>query len=182
MGAEDDGVVSGEAFDQVARFVDLFGVETGSRLIQDQNFRIVDDGLGETNALAVAFGELAQQLVFHVCNRTAIQYVVNSLRQFRPRQPFDLADKRQIFGSAHFQIEWGSFRQVADAPFHFQRTFQHVKTSNDSGAGGRWQKTGKHPHGGGLAGPVGAKETYDLTLSHAKRDIVYRRVPRIPLR
>ena len=45
--------------DQLAGLDDLLGVEARRRLVQDQHVRVVEDGLGEADALAVALGELA---------------------------------------------------------------------------------------------------------------------------
>ena len=53
--AQNDGVVAGEALDQVARLVDLFGIQSSSRFVQNEHVWIVNDGLGQPHALAIAF-------------------------------------------------------------------------------------------------------------------------------
>ena len=55
--AQNDGVIAGEALDQVARFIDLLGIEASRRLVQDQHVRIVDDGLRQSHALPVALSK-----------------------------------------------------------------------------------------------------------------------------
>ncbi len=60
VSAQDDGVVAGETLDQLARFIDLLGIEAGSRLVENQHVGIVNDGLRQADALAVALGELAE--------------------------------------------------------------------------------------------------------------------------
>ena len=72
VGAEDDGVVAGEAVDQLADFDDLLGIEAGGGLVEDQDVGVVDDRLGEADALAVALGELADQLVADVADGAAL--------------------------------------------------------------------------------------------------------------
>ena len=62
--AENDGVVAGETFDQIACFVDLLGIESCGRLVEDQHIGIVNDRLRQPDALAIAFRELAQKLRF----------------------------------------------------------------------------------------------------------------------
>jgi len=52
--AQDNRVVASEALDQVARLVDLLGVESGGGLVQDEHVRIVKDGLRQADALPVA--------------------------------------------------------------------------------------------------------------------------------
>jgi hypothetical protein len=66
VGAENDGVVAGEMLQQFADLDDLLGVETGSGFVEDEDIGIVDDGLGQSDALAVAFGELADELLADV--------------------------------------------------------------------------------------------------------------------
>ncbi len=62
MGAENDGMVAGQALDQVAGFVDLFGIEARRGFVKNQHVGVVDDGLRQTDPLAIAFRELAQKL------------------------------------------------------------------------------------------------------------------------
>ena len=59
VGAENDGVIAGEAGDQLAGFALLFGIEAGGGLIENQHGRVVNDRLGDADALPVAFGKLA---------------------------------------------------------------------------------------------------------------------------
>jgi len=46
VGAENDGVIAGEGLDEVAGFVNLFGIEASGRLVKNQDVGIVNDGLG----------------------------------------------------------------------------------------------------------------------------------------
>ena len=82
VGAQDDGVFAGEALDQLARFDDLLRVESGGRLVENQDVGIVNDGLREADALPVAFGELADQLV-SARRATAQRSMTSSTRRFR---------------------------------------------------------------------------------------------------
>ena len=79
MGAENDGVVAGQALDQVAGFIDLFGIEAGRWFVKNQHVGVVNDGLRQPNPLAIAFGEFAQKLVFHIRHKAALTYIVDAL-------------------------------------------------------------------------------------------------------
>ena len=79
VGAENNGVIAGQAANQLAGFVDLFGIQAGGGLVENQNIGIVDDGLGQSDALPVAFGELADQLVSR-------RRRWRSARKLRPRE------------------------------------------------------------------------------------------------
>ena len=56
--AQDDRVIAGELLDQLARFDDLLRVEAGGRLVEDEDVRVVNQRLGEADALAVALRQL----------------------------------------------------------------------------------------------------------------------------
>ena len=58
---------------QLAGLDDLLGVEAGGGLVEDQDVGVVDDGLGEADALPVAFGELADQLVADVAEGAPVR-------------------------------------------------------------------------------------------------------------
>src|SRR5882762_1369258 len=104
VGAQNDGVIAGQALDQLARFIDLLGVEAGGGLVENQHVGIVDDGLRKAYTLAIAFGELAEQLVFYVGDGAAVANVLDALGQLGFGEAFQAADKLQIFGGAHFRI------------------------------------------------------------------------------
>ena len=76
--AQNDGVIAGQALDQVARLIDLLGIEARGRLVEDQHIGIVDDGLRQADALAVAFGELPDQLVSDVGDGAALAGVIDA--------------------------------------------------------------------------------------------------------
>ena len=84
--AENDGVIAGQALDQVARLVDLLGIEAGGGLVENQHVGIVNDGLRQADALAVAFGELAEQLVLYIGDGAALADVVDALAQLGARR------------------------------------------------------------------------------------------------
>ena len=56
MGGKENRAVAGQALDQAADVYDLGGVEADCRLVQDQQFGSVQNGLGKTDPLAEAFG------------------------------------------------------------------------------------------------------------------------------
>ena len=59
--AEDDRVVAGQLLDELARLDDLLRVEAGGRFVEDEHVGIVDQGLGQADALPVALRSFAQR-------------------------------------------------------------------------------------------------------------------------
>src|SRR5713101_8168448 len=58
VGAENDRVIARELLDELTRFDDLLRIEARRRLVQNQHVRVVNERLGETDALLVPFREL----------------------------------------------------------------------------------------------------------------------------
>ncbi|MNN90448.1 hypothetical protein D3C81_2083980 [compost metagenome] len=52
-----------ELLDQLADFDNLLGVQTGGRLIENQQIRLMQNGLGQTQPLPVAFGQPLDDLL-----------------------------------------------------------------------------------------------------------------------
>ena len=63
VGGEDDGFGLTQGGDQVADLKLLVGVESIGRFIQNQHVRVVYQGLGQTDTLSKAFGEVLNRLV-----------------------------------------------------------------------------------------------------------------------
>ncbi len=97
VGAEDDGVVAREGLDQVAGIDGLLRIETGGRLVEDQNIGVMDDGLGEPYALAVTFGQLADKLVLHVGDVAALADLVDAAVQVRARRALSGARRKSRY-------------------------------------------------------------------------------------
>src|SRR6266404_5801182 len=132
--AEDDGVVAGEALDELASIVDLLGVEAGGGLVENEHVGIMDDGLREADALTIALGEFAEQLVLNIDNGAALANIIDALGEIRFGKTFQAADKLQIFGGAHFRIQRRRLRQIANALLHLEGLLEDVEASDRGGA------------------------------------------------
>ena len=59
-------MVAAEAFDQLASLDDLLRVEASRRLVENQHLGIVQQCLGEADALPIPFRQLSAMAVRHV--------------------------------------------------------------------------------------------------------------------
>ena len=67
----------------------LLRVEAGRRLVDDDQFRVAQQGLRDAEALAHAAGKAAQALVAYVEQIGLLQQAIDNLAPARPlRQPF----------------------------------------------------------------------------------------------
>ena len=168
VGAEDDGVVAGQALDQVAGFIDLLGIEARCRLVENQHVGVVNDRLRQPDALAIAFGEFAQKLVPDIRHKAAFADVVDALLQLSAGQALELAHEAQIFGSLHLGIERRRLGQISDALLDLEGLFENIEAGDRSRAR-RWgKKAGEHAHGRRLSRAVGAEKSNDLALGYGE--------------
>src|SRR5262249_45378590 len=66
MGAEDDRMVVPKVFNGLADVNDLPWIESYRGLIENEHRRIVEERLRQTDALAIAFREIANETALHV--------------------------------------------------------------------------------------------------------------------
>src|SRR5438132_13533120 len=84
-------MVAGQAPDEVARLVDLFGIETGGGFVKDEYIGIVDNGLGQAHALAIAFHQPAEEYILLIVDGAAIANIIDPLAQLRARETYHLS-------------------------------------------------------------------------------------------
>ena len=132
-------------------FDNLLGVESHSRLVEDEHFWLVDEGLGQADALPVALGQVADHRVSLVGNAGLFHGVVDPAVESRAGHAFDLGDKAQIGVYRHIVVERRLLGQIADALAHLHGLFDNVETSDLGFALRRRQITGKYAHRRGLA-------------------------------
>jgi hypothetical protein len=172
--AQHDRVVAGQASNQIARFHDLFRVEPGGRLVEDQDFRVVDDGLREADALPVALRQLAAMPVLHVVHVGLLHRVVDAHGAFGLGRlvEFDLGDERQVLPDGHVRVERRRLGQVAGAAFGFERVGEDVETRHDGLALGCGHVAGDDPHGRGFPRAIRPEEPEDFAFLNAEADVV----------
>ena len=73
---------------QSADFVNLARVETDSRLVEHQHGRIVNQCLGQPDALAITLRELATNPMRHVTESANVEYVLERLFLRNPGGPY----------------------------------------------------------------------------------------------
>ena len=85
-------------------------VEAGGGLVENQHRRVVDDRLGEADALPVAFGELADDGVFDVGDGGALAHFVDALRDVAGRDALQFRDEGEVVGDLHLRDRAAGFR------------------------------------------------------------------------
>lgn len=175
MGVEEDGGAA-LAFiaDDVADEVAAHGVEARSGLIEEDEFRLVNEGLGKADALHHAFGEATETAIAMRRETNEIDIGRNAIAKLRRRQSGETAVEGEEFGRSQPVVETKIFGEEADFAADFDigiRVTEDLRL-----AAGGLDEAEKHFDGGAFAGAVGAKEAKnfaatDLERKTANRDL-----------
>ncbi len=174
MCGEDYGPVAGHRFHQLAYLVDLFGVQTGGGLIQNQHRRIVDQGLSQGYPLLVPPGKLRDSLFGDRSKSAELHGSVHLLGQLFFGNSLHRADEPDIVIHLHIGIYHGVFRHIPDPPLHIQRPVQQAVSVHPGVSVRGREISGDDPHGGGFSCAVGAQKPQNLPLLDLKADVPYR--------
>src|SRR5205807_1386592 len=156
---------------QLARLDDLPRVEASGRLVEDQDGRIDEQGVGQADALAIALGQGADELATDVGQPAAVDDGLDAAAGLAAVQALDAGAEAEVFGGTHLGVERAVLRHVADAASDFERVPEDVKAVDGGGAGGGGQEAGEDAHGGRLAGAVGPEEADHTAARHVEGDV-----------
>ena len=166
-----------QVMDEVADLDHLGGIQANGGFVQNNHFGAAQQRGGNANALAVAFGQVADQPLFHFLQSGALHGVLYILHAISFLfHAFQLADKHQVFLHGHIGIQRRNFRQVADAGFGLLGLFLNIMAVNGNGAARGRKIPGDHVHCGGFAGAVGPQQAVNTAVLHSEADIIDRGV------
>jgi hypothetical protein len=169
--AQYDRMVPGQGLDEFPDRDDLFGVEADGGFVQDEHIRIVDHGLRKPHTLLVPLGELADNGFPDRFETATGNDPVQGIGALRTGYTLDLCHELQIPFYGHVFVHWGMLGKIAYSLLYLHRLLKDVETGNGHRSLSSGQEPGDHPHGGGLAGPVGPQESHDLSLLHVEGDV-----------
>ena len=89
-----------------------------------------------------------------------------------PTRPCSVACSADQLAAGHQRVERRLLQRDPDRAAHLGRLVDDVVAGDRRPAAGRTQQRGQHPHGGRLAGAVGAEEGVDLALGDLEVDAV----------
>ncbi len=175
MGTEHDDPVAGQAGEQGAKAHTLGGVESRGRLIDDQEFGIVEQGLRNPDALLHATrvrGQLAVGLLLQIDNR---EHLIDAPIEKRARQSFHRGQVAQELASRELGIDTKILGQIAqNLPQHLAVGAGILPVPADAPLS--WLQQGcDHAHQARLARAVGSHQPQHAGFA-AQRQISQRNV------
>ena len=179
MRGDDDGHAAAEAGDEIADDEDLMRIQADGGLVHDNDGRLGEDGFGDADALAVAFGKLADDFVPDPFQVAELENFVDARPEFAAGDLFEAAAKIEILRDAHVFRERIVFRHVADLALDIVRLSCDGQAADPDTAGRRRQVTGEDAHGGRFTGTVGSEKADDFAARHGETDIGDRSDPSV---
>ena len=159
VGRQDHRLVFADIGQQIMEAHALLRVEPGRRLVDDDQFRVAQQGLRDAEALAHATGKAAQALVAHVEQIGLLQQAIDDFAPPRPlRQSFQHGEVVEQFIRRHLRIQAEVLRQVAQHAADLVLVVEYVVVAEEDGAGIALLQGGQGAHQGRLAGAIRAQQ------------------------
>ena len=164
MGGEKHGLPLGEAAENTAKPDTLLGVQARRGLVQNQELRVSQQRLGNSDALALAAGEALELFLGFVLQAHQPEQLVRLLLGLKFRESLQAGDiEQKLFGS-EVGIDPEVLGQVAQLlpKFHAQGGNIPAIQQHPSGAG--LQQVGHNPHQRRFSCAVGPQQAVDAVL------------------
>ena len=146
-------------------------VQAGEGLVEDEDFRIVQERGGEENLLAHTLGVRRQGGVAVVPESEGAEEFVHLGIEDAARHAAKPAHQLKILASGEVRVEVGLLRHVADAPLEGGEVLVHAASAVEDLTFGRLDQPGQHLHGGALAGSVGPEVAEDFAGLDRETDL-----------
>ena len=171
MAGEEDGLaaIGGQTADQLAHFLDAGDVEAVHRLVQDHDFRIVEQSGGDAEPLAHA-GGIGLHLAPGVPGKADL--IEQGVDPLRPAA-MSLRQHLQVPASGKEGIESAAVDQRADPPEQ-GRLGGEVAAEQGNPARARRDQADQHADRRTLAGAIGPEEAIDFACAHGDRNAAHR--------
>ena len=163
-----------QVMDQAADFDHLRRVQADGGLVQDDDLGGAQQRPGNTHALAVALGQVADQPPFHLLQAGAgagVFYSRDAVGLFAGA--LQLGHKQQVFPHSHILVQRRLLRQIADAGLGGGGFLGNIMAVDGHGAVGGRQVAGDDIHGRRLARAVRPQQAVDAAVLNGKADVIH---------
>ena len=166
---EQDGhvPVADERSEQIEDLGDAERVDRGRRLIEDQNVGILDERIGDAEALEHAARVGVGAVVGARRQADLLEDLVDRVVRLDPRDAVQRRGEPQVLATREVAVEADRVGEVPDTALDFERTASRIEPDHPRLAFRRLGEAEEHQDGGRLAGAVLAEEPEDL----ARRDL-----------
>ena len=132
----------------------------------------MDDRLGKANTLAIAFGQLPDQLRADIGEGAFFRGFLDAFGDVGFGYAFQPSDEIEILADLHIWIDRRRFRQISDALLNLHGRLQHVEPGDFRRARRRRHEARQHPHRCRLASSIRSQEANDLALLDFEGNVI----------
>jgi hypothetical protein len=172
VSGKEDRPVLADLLDVLQNLGFFVGIEVTGRLVEDQDRRVVDQGLAQTDALPIAVGQGPDVLAERLRQTADFDHLLEAALEGALLQAADLRGESQVVDHRHVGVERRPLRQVPDGLPDFDRAVEDVEATHLGRTAGRRDEASQDAHGGGFSGPVRTEEAHDLTPLHLEADLL----------
>src|SRR5438552_18168322 len=156
--------LGGELMNLLPKIASRFWIDTRCRLIQQQQFRAMNEARGKSETLFPPARKLAGELVFAFRQPELLDAFTHGLSPIL--HVIHARDKIEIFLNGQILPETESLCHVADFPFDCLAFGDYVVTQDPAGSVVSAKQSAKHAQKRGLAAAVWAEEPVDFARGH----------------
>ena len=149
-------------------------IESGSRLVHDQDGRIVNDGPAQAQSLFHAFGKPVDRFLGQAIELGKAHYATESALPLGPHQAVSPGKEIEILTDQDAGLRIEIVGHEAQTAPHAVGILRDGKTIDKSVAPRGHIQRGQNAHAGGLAGAVGTDVSKHMAAAHGKADILHR--------
>ena len=161
VGRQDHQPLARELCKQVPEALAFLRIQADGRLVDDQQLRIIEQGLGDADALAHAARKPAEPAIGDIGKADHVQAFLDACRH-RPRgQALHRREKGEELPRRQGFIDAEVLRQVAQFRTQRIRLAGDVLTTPEHASSGGARQGGQHAHQARLAGAIRAQQADD---------------------
>ena len=171
---QEDGALLANLLQVFEKLRFLVRIEIARGLVEDEDRRVVNEGLREPDSLPVAVREVADLFSQYLGQAADLDDALRALLEGVLVELSQVAREAEVLEHAHLEVERRALRQVAEALTDLQRLVEDVVAVDARRAPGRGDEAREDAHRGRLAGAVGAQEADDFATTNLEVDLVDR--------
>ncbi len=154
VSGDKNGMALTKTLDEFSRLPDLIRIETVGGLIEDEQFRFVHKGIGETDALLIALRKSRDHLFLNSGEAADVHRFTYRPGRCPPPEPLDAGPETQILFDSHIGIERDILRHITNAATDLDGILVDVVACHRRRSLRRGKEAGQHAQSRAFSRPV----------------------------
>ncbi len=161
-----------EPAEQVEDLDDADRVDRGGRLVEDEHVRILDERVGDAEALEHAPRVRVHAVVGAVGQADLLEHLIDRGVGLGGRDAVELRRVAQVLAAGHVAVEPDAVGHVPHAPLDLERATGRIESDDTGRALGGFGQAEEHEDRRGLARAVLAEQPEDLAGVHLEVEVI----------